>query len=179
MRVKSIFIEKSTGSSRDGTWQESLDLAGGVDRFVVGLGPGSFAGIRAALSFAIGYAIGHPNCEVLGLPSACALVEDESPLAVIGDARRGMFWIALFDGFKLATPIFQVGKEDLEKRIPQSVNVVTPDGERIGETLKEIFSARYLGDRKPTAAGLERFALHNPSSLIKEPLPIYLNPAVR
>lgn len=54
---------------------EKLDLEG-IERIVVGTGPGSFAGIRSALAFAQGYALGKPGLEVLGLPSACAIAGD-------------------------------------------------------------------------------------------------------
>ena len=96
--MKTLYIERSTGECRDGDWTEGLDLEG-VERIVVGTGPGSFAGIRSALAFAQGYALA-TNCEVLGLPSACALA-GEGRIAVIGDARQGKAWVALFDGFRL------------------------------------------------------------------------------
>ena len=54
-----------------GAWvQEVRDFLGAqkIDRIVVGTGPGSFAGVRAALAFAQGYAIGS-GCRVEGLPS--------------------------------------------------------------------------------------------------------------
>ena len=175
--MKTLYIERSTGECRNGDWVEELDLDG-VGRIVVGTGPGSFAGIRSALAFAQGFALGRP-CEVLGLPSACALVEDEGPLAVVGDARRGKYWIALFDGFHLVCDVFQVEKDDLGKRVPLSAKVVTPDAARIDALLKEVFAERYLGGRQPTAEGLRRFAEACPSVLKPEPLPIYLNPAVR
>ena len=175
--MKTLYIERSTGECRNGDWVEELDLDG-IERIVVGTGPGSFAGIRSALAFAQGFALGRP-CEVLGLPSACALVEDEGPLAVVGDARRGKYWIALFDGFHLVCDVFQVEKDELGKRVPLSAKVVTPDAARIDALLKEVFAERYLGGRQPTAEGLRRFAEACPSVLKPEPLPIYLNPAVR
>ena len=178
--MNTLYIERSTGDSRNGTWVRKLDLATRPDRIIVGTGPGSFAGIRSALAFAQGYAIGAQNCEVLGLPSACALAEEGKNIAVVGDARRGKFWIALFAGFNLEKDIFQVdGAENLPRSIPEGYQVVTPDAERIDELLRGTFGERYLGGRLPTTEGLERFATANPSLLKPEPLPIYLNPAVR
>ena len=55
--MKTLYIERSTGASRDGNWVNDLDLDE-VERIVVGTGPGSFAGIRSALAFAQGYALG-------------------------------------------------------------------------------------------------------------------------
>ena len=175
--MKTLYIEKSTGSCRDGNWAAELDREG-AERIVVGTGPGSFAGIRAAISFANGYALA-TGCEVLGLPSACALAVGEGPSAVVGDARRGMYWVALFDGFRLIGEIFQVTKEELPRRVPRAVPVTSPDGARIGEMLKEMFGDFYDGGRLPTAEGLRRFAEANPAALKPEPLPVYLNAAVR
>lgn len=174
--MKTLYLERSTGSCRDGQWVDELDLDG-VGRIVVGTGPGSFAGIRAALAFAQGYALGKP-CEVLGLPSACAIA-GEGRLAVVGDARQGKIWIALFSGFEMEREVFQVNQSELAAAIPVDARVVTPDDARIGSLLRETFGARYLGGRTPTGEGLRRFAEANPAILKPEPLPIYLNPAVR
>ena len=204
--MKTLYLERSTGSVRDGNWIASLELDG-VERIVVGTGPGSFAGIRAALAFAQGFALGRP-CEVLGLPSPCAIAAQlggKGPLAVIGDARRGKLWISLFDGFSLVRDIFQIDSgvsvgpvptisgsvptdegsvprdlsEVLVGSVPTDCRVVTPDEARIGAMLKAAFGARYLGGQTPTAEGLRAFAEANPSLLTPEPRPIYLNPAVR
>lgn len=174
--MSTLYLERSTGSCRDGHWVGELNLDG-VDRIVVGTGPGSFAGIRSALAFAQGYALGQ-KCEVLGLPSACALA-GEGKIAVVGDARQGMIWVALFDGFRLEKDVFQVSQDDLIKSVPDDFKVITPDAARIDELLRSAFAARYLGGKSPTAEGLRRFAEANPTVLKPEPLPLYLNPAVR
>ena len=174
--MKTLYIERSTGECRDGKWVEELDLEG-VGRIVVGTGPGSFAGIRSALAFAQGYALG-TKCEVAGLPSACALV-GEGPIAVVGDARQGKAWVALFDGYRLEKDVFQVNQGELKGAIPADYGVVTPDAKRLDAFLREAFGDRYLGGKAPTSEGLRRFAEANPAILKSEPLPIYLNPAVR
>lgn len=177
--MKTLYIERSTGDCRTGDWVTKLDLSEKPTRIVVGTGPGSFAGIRSALAFAQGYAIGS-GCEVLGLPSACALAEDGKSIAVVGDARRGKYWVALFEGFQMVREVFQVeGAAELASAVPPSFQVVTPDADRMGELLKATFAVRYLGGRQPTADGLRCFVEANPSILKSEPLPIYLNPAVR
>ena len=187
--MKTLYIERSTGECRDGKWVEALDLDG-VGRIVVGTGPGSFAGIRSALAFAQGYALGR-KCEVLGLPSACAVAASifagnqlststsSLHLAVIGDARQGKAWIALFDGYLLEKDVFQVNQEDLSGSVPMDCKVVTPDAKRLDGFLRETFGDRYLGGQTPTSDGLRRFSEANPTVLKSEPLPIYLNPAVR
>ena len=187
--MKTLYIERSTGECRDGKWVETLDLEG-VERIVVGTGPGSFAGIRSALAFAQGFALGQ-KCEVLGLPSACACAAQvlrENPLststshlhlAVVGDARQGKIWIALFDGYSLEKDVFQVNQSDLMGTVPVDYAVTTPDAKRIDGLLRETFGDRYLGGQTPTSEGLKWFAEACPSILKLEPLPIYLNPAVR
>ena len=176
--MSTIYIERSTGDCRSGDWVEKIDFTESPRRIVVGTGPGSFAGIRSALAFAQGYAIGS-GCEVLGLPSACALAEDSRKIAIVGDARRGMFWVALFDSYAQIGDIFQVGRDGLFDAVPESFVVVTPDAARIDLLLAEIFGDRYKGGRTPDEKGLRAFAEANPGALRSEPLPIYLNPAVR
>ena len=174
--MKTLYIERSTGECRDGDWAEGLDL-NGVERIVVGTGPGSFAGIRSALAFAQGYALA-THCEVLGLPSACALA-GEGRVAVVGDARQGKAWVALFDGYRLEKDVFQVNQDELAGAVAADCRVVTPDEKRIDGLLREVFGERYLGGMVPTSEGLRQFAERCPSVLKSEPLPIYLNPAVR
>lgn len=176
--MNTLFLERSTGDCRSGDWVDRIDLSARPDRIVVGIGPGSFAGIRSALAFAQGYSIGS-GCEVLGLPSACALAELLRKVAVVGDARRDKFWIALFDGLSQVGEVFQVGRDCLSSAVPNDFAVVTPDAARIDALLAETFGSRYEGGRMPSSEGLRRFAEANPSALVKKPLPIYLNPAVR
>lgn len=186
--MKTLYLERSVSNGRNGNWVNELDLEG-VERIVVGIGPGSFAGIRSALAFAQGFALGR-GCEVLGLPSPCAVagsglradgdgLDPSVPLAVVGDSRRGLCWVALFEAGRLAREIFQVPTEELMAAVPPSAQVVTPDAARLEEFLNETFGPRYLGGRTPTSEGLKAYAEANPSELKPEPLPIYLNPAVR
>lgn len=174
-------VALSSVGVNSGAWvREVRDFIGGIslDGIVVGTGPGSFAGIRAALAFAQGYAIG-AHCFVKGLPSPCAFAPSEGPLVVVGDARRGKYWVALFDGPRLVTNIFQVDGDNLHLRVPVGVKVVTPDAARIDSLLKDTFGSDYAGGVVPTATGLARATIANPSFVVSEPLPVYLNPAVR
>ena len=159
----------------------------GLDRIVVGMGPGSFAGIRGALAFAQGLALGirakrtelAQESIVYGLPSAVALAGDEGLAAVVGDARRGLFWVVAYEGAKEVSGFRLVQRDELASAVPGSAAVLTPDGARIGEALKETFGERYAGDRSPSAGRLAHIALAHPDALVREPLPVYLSPAVR
>lgn len=61
------------------------------DVIVVGLGPGSYAGIRIAIATAIGLQAAS-RARLIGLPSICAI--DRVEFLFVGDARRGSFFFA-------------------------------------------------------------------------------------
>ncbi len=64
---------------------------GAPELIVVGLGPGSYAGTRIAISAAIGLQVSS-GAQLRGFPSICAMESDE--YCVIGDARRSSFFFA-------------------------------------------------------------------------------------
>ena len=158
-----------------------------LDRIIVGTGPGSFAGIRGALAFTQGLAIGirakraraADDPIVYGLPSALALASDDGATAVVGDARRGLFWVAVYEGAGTVAELHLVTKEELPAAVPPEAAVVTPDGARIGAVLGELFGTRFRGNHVPSAERLAQLALTHSELLVSEPLPIYLSPAVR
>src|SRR6478672_11840889 len=63
------------------------------ETIIVGLGPGSYAGTRIAISAAIGIQL---SCDarLIGYPSICAMESDGQEYCVIGDARRKSFFFA-------------------------------------------------------------------------------------
>ncbi|MGC2627152.1 MAG: tRNA (adenosine(37)-N6)-threonylcarbamoyltransferase complex dimerization subunit type 1 TsaB, partial [Candidatus Udaeobacter sp.] len=66
---------------------------GAPDTITVGLGPGSYAGTRIAISAAIGIQL---SCDarLVGYPSICAMQSDAEEYCAIGDARRKSFFFA-------------------------------------------------------------------------------------
>jgi tRNA threonylcarbamoyladenosine biosynthesis protein TsaB len=60
---------------------------------VVGLGPGSYAGTRIAISAAIGLQVSS-GARLIGFPSISAMKCDSHEYCVIGDARRKSFFFA-------------------------------------------------------------------------------------
>src|ERR1700730_9733252 len=60
---------------------------------IVGLGPGSYAGTRIAISAAIGLQTAS-QARLVGFPSICAIECDAAEYCVIGDARRQTFFFA-------------------------------------------------------------------------------------
>ena len=79
---------------------------GKSETIVVGLGPGSYAGTRIAISAAIGLSFGgttsvssgrdgaRPSIRLIGYPSICAIECDSPEYCVIGDARRSSYFYA-------------------------------------------------------------------------------------
>src|SRR5438874_12602618 len=74
---------------------------GKPDTIIVGLGPGSYAGTRIAISAAIGFRAAS-QARLIGFPSICAIECDTAEYCVIGDARRQTFFLARIHGNNLA-----------------------------------------------------------------------------
>jgi tRNA threonylcarbamoyladenosine biosynthesis protein TsaB len=76
---------------------ENLDTVtekfGAPETIIVGLGPGSYAGTRIAVSAAIGLQL-FSRARLIGFPSVCAMECDAHEYCVIGDARRKSFFFA-------------------------------------------------------------------------------------
>ncbi|MGI8820286.1 MAG: tRNA (adenosine(37)-N6)-threonylcarbamoyltransferase complex dimerization subunit type 1 TsaB [Chthoniobacterales bacterium] len=95
---------------------EVLRAFGRPDRIVVGLGPGSYAGTRIAISTAIGLQAAS-GAELIGLPSVCAMPTETRAYCVIGDARRQSFFFAqVIDRRCVEGPMLYT-RPDLEVRL--------------------------------------------------------------
>jgi tRNA threonylcarbamoyladenosine biosynthesis protein TsaB len=168
------------------------------DRFVCGLGPGSFSGIRACLSALQGMALpgGKPVC---GVASAAALAlgqaEEGGRVTVVGDARRGRLWcvtyavdgargrVSLADGripTHTASDFLLIPADQLAEAMPDGTTIVSSDWDRLKDLLSGLFAADRLVARAvfPSAEDVGRLAVSAPSACVSEPLPIYLHPAV-
>ena len=66
---------------------------GAPEKIIVGLGPGSYAGTRIAISAAIGMQL-CCDARLIGYPSICAMRCDAQEYCAIGDARRKSFFFA-------------------------------------------------------------------------------------
>ena len=64
------------------------------DTIIVGIGPGSYAGTRIAISAAIGLQVA-TGAQLIGHASICALPETAPEYCVVGDARRQSFFLAI------------------------------------------------------------------------------------
>lgn len=95
--------------------QLCLERFGRPERVVIGLGPGSYAGVRIAIATAIGLRPA-TKARLVGIPSICALEVAASSYCVIGDARRQSFFFAkIEDGRLTAGPILESSAELAER----------------------------------------------------------------
>lgn len=176
------------------TIQAFLHKAGlspaGIDRYVVGLGPGSFSGIRAAVAFASGCALpqGRP---VEGIPSpdviASAWLDGHRSLAVIGDARRNRLWTAIYreggDGAPVVSrPLGLVNREDLPDVLAGVDLIVSPDAERLAVAIPACPAGVAWPPRvaHPAASTLLDLALRrlDQGRPLEAPTPVYMHPPV-
>jgi tRNA threonylcarbamoyladenosine biosynthesis protein TsaB len=138
------------------------------ETIVVGLGPGSYAGTRIAISAAIGLQL---CCEahLIGYPSICAMKSDAQEYCVLGDARRESFFFARVVRNELVEgPVLSSGP-DLKVKL-----------ELLGATMA-VFSSELLPQfgraviHYPSALVLAKLAEEPQRSFSSPPLePIYL-----
>lgn len=159
---------------RDPTWCAALRglLAGRrPDALAVGLGPGSFAGVRAAIAClqGMGLALGlRPK----GFPSAalCALAAGLPEVTVVGDARRGTLWAVRFtvsdDAIVQQGPFRILARE----RFVPAEDMVSPDAARL--------AGFGLRPALPGADLLAEAVRRLGDALTEDPAPFYLHPAV-
>lgn len=162
-----------------------------MDGFAVGLGPGSFSGLRISLSAAQAFALpgGTPVVGVSSgeiLATQCAEETGATTITVVGDARRQRFWMATFvaeaDGLRMQAPYCLVRPEELGA-LPAEGVVVTPHWASIGNALQECVPPSVLlmpDARCPSAAVLAVLALRRmeTAAFAEVLLPIYLHPPV-
>jgi tRNA threonylcarbamoyladenosine biosynthesis protein TsaB len=147
------------------------ELLGGrrADRIIVGIGPGSFTGMRVGIAAAQGLAIAW-NCELSGMSSLALLAagaEDEANTVAAVDGGHGELFVQQFDGHSLEpqTDLFN---------LPPSEAAEFVDAEKvIGPGAKVLLAARGWGralDGWPSATN----ALRLPEDLRSlAPKPIY------
>ncbi len=139
---------------------------GAPDIIVVGLGPGSYAGTRIAISAAIGLHLS-AGARLVGYPSICAMEGDE--YCVIGDARRKSFFFAHIRANELVEGPTLFTEEELKSKLAT-----------LGSDMP-IFCSESLAQfpkaviRYPSALVLARLAQDQQRSFSLPPLePLYL-----
>jgi tRNA threonylcarbamoyladenosine biosynthesis protein TsaB len=99
---------------------ENLDALtnefGVPETIIVGLGPGSYAGTRIAVSAAIGLQLSSA-ARLIGFPSICAMECDTYEYCVIGDARRKSFFFARIRSHELIEGPVLFSEKQLQKKL--------------------------------------------------------------
>ena len=168
-----------------------LDLSA-IDLFVAGLGPGSFTGMRIAVTAIRAMAL--PGRKLTrGVSSGRALawarltVHEGGEALVAGDARRDRYWLARFTMANGAIrPITQwtlVGRQEAQPWLVPGALFLSPDWDRIPELGAAARAAGMQvveGPQAATAGDVGRLALlEYRQGLPPEPMePIYIHPAV-
>ena len=141
---------------------------GAPETIMVGLGPGSYAGTRIAISAAIGIQLSS-GARLIGYPSICAIECDSQEFCAIGDARRKSFFFArirqneVIEGPTLFSELeLEASLESLDPAMPVFTSELLPQFHR------PVISF-------PSALLLARLAKESRRSFCLPPLePIYL-----
>jgi tRNA threonylcarbamoyl adenosine modification protein YeaZ len=111
---ESFTADRSHSSELFGVIERALAGQPKPERIVVGLGPGSYAGVRIAIAAAIGISVA-TGAETVGVPSIAGL--DDGEYLAVGDARRGGYWVArVREGEIVAGPEI-LTREGIEERL--------------------------------------------------------------
>lgn len=105
-----------------GLFFENLQLCsrefGAPEAIVVGIGPGSYAGVRIAIATALGLRAAS-TVKLVGIPSICAIETAAREYGVIGDARRESFFFGRIDASRLIEGPSLHSRVELEARISE------------------------------------------------------------
>ena len=94
--------------------ERALQAAPRVDCVAVGLGPGSYAGVRIAISAATGYAVA-TGARLIGIPSIVTL--DPGDYVALGDARRESYYFAVVRGGECTDGPLLIPTAELPERL--------------------------------------------------------------
>ncbi len=146
-----------------------------IECIAVGLGPGSYTGIRAAIAIAQGWQLARP-VTLLGIATTgCLAAQSQAlgwsgPLSIVIDAQQNEFYLARFDltahGPKVTVPLRLASREE--------ITTLSENGEILaGPEINRWFAAgRVL---YPDAETIARLAAERANSITGEKLePIYL-----
>ncbi len=146
-----------------------------IECLAVGLGPGSYTGIRSAIALAQGWQLG-AGVRLLGISSVEALAAEVQAEAGYGtvclviDAQRHEFYLALYqidaDGCRLVEPLRLASRAEVEARRLAGARVIGPEADQACSEGRVLF---------PNAAVLGRLAAGR-SDFVRgcELVPIYL-----
>ena len=146
-----------------------------IERIVVGLGPGSYTGIRAGIALAQGWQLAR-EVKLIGISSVEAIAAQaqadglRGAVAVVVDAQRGEFYLAMWEltdaGQRNLEPLRIVSADELKAHTDAGQCFIGPEVTRWFPAGKIIF---------PRAATLAKLAMHRMDYVGGEAMePIYL-----
>lgn len=140
----------------------------GADLLALGLGPGSYNGLRAACALAAAFQLSL-GLRLVTLPSPCLLDVGEQDYLAVGDARGGRLWLAAVHGRRLQGGISLVSPEEFAATLAAGG---APAVYRVGP----IAGADHLPAARPDARVLARLAPQLPAADPATVEPLYLKP---
>jgi tRNA threonylcarbamoyladenosine biosynthesis protein TsaB len=181
--VVSEVVETGAGGTRAfGMIQSALGEAklerGQIEVLAIGLGPGSYTGIRVALAIAQGWQLAsrHGGLKVLGISSAECLAAQAQAESIRGrvntvvDAQRNEFYLAGYDiaadGWKEIEPLRILPRAEIESQAGGDAVLIGPEASRWFARGRVVY---------PRAAMLGQLALRRNDFVAGDKLePIYL-----
>jgi tRNA threonylcarbamoyladenosine biosynthesis protein TsaB len=146
-----------------------------IEAMVVGLGPGSYTGIRSAMAMAQGWQLAR-RTKLLGVSSVVAIAAQAQSKKIYGrinvviDAQRGEFYLAAYEisegSFKEVEPLKILPRAEIESRVGAGGIFIGPQAAKMFPHGRTFF---------PRAAALVELVAGNTSFVFGEKLePIYL-----
>jgi tRNA threonylcarbamoyladenosine biosynthesis protein TsaB len=164
--VQEIFVDapRGRGGALFSALEKILGETTSIRRVIVGIGPGSYNGIRSAIAVAWGISFAR-EIPLVGISSLLGL--DEGSYCAVGDARRGQYYFARVSGGKFIEEPQLLQKNQLLAAVQQ-----TPELPVVVPAPIEFLQGVIV--RTPNAARLARLAVDWEPNC---PQPVYLKAA--
>ena len=115
--------DRSLGALLFQPLQTAVGMVPKIDQIVVGLGPGSYSGVRIAISAAIGLSIS-TGATLVGISSLVAMATEETSYFAIGDARRSTFYFTSIRNRECLEGPLLLSPEELQARLDSDASAV-------------------------------------------------------
>ncbi len=161
-------IPRGRGSAFFPALERAVKAGGRIDRIAVGVGPGSYNGLRAGIAAAEGLHLAL-GAERVGIVSARALPGGGEDFFALGDARGGMFWLARIVDRAVVGDFELLPLDAVRARLEENPGVPRLSAAAIGD-LPDVEVAWPEAEILARLAGGETPATH-------EMAPLYLKPA--
>lgn len=162
-------------------------------RWTIGLGPGSFTGIRMGVAFVKGVCLQSAG-QIRGIPTSYGMAKQASAdlktgaeIAVLHDARRQQVIITVYRSKNSGlTPVLDAHipkPEELHKICDRCTRLVTLQPERVSANLPELYRSNLIDLKELQAEYLldapqEAYQIETPGNLRTPIAPVYVRPAV-